>query len=249
MNDVTSNDRTELGRENISATKATLPPDLARTLVGGMTEQRIQNPRRDPLSGELYLNFYLDDERLAAAREFLGKRPLAIEVGFGHGHFLSQRAADRPDLTFVGFELRRKWCEELKERALEGNLTNLRIVHDDARAVLARFLDDGALHELYVNFPDPWWKRKHQRRRLMAPPFVALAHRKLEIGGRLLLKTDVLEYAKRSIEALRAHGGFEIGPLVSAGELGLPLTYREKRYRRTGEATFGLVAEKRDFTR
>ncbi|MCA9523583.1 MAG: hypothetical protein KC609_21555, partial [Myxococcales bacterium] len=152
-----------------------LPTALAQTLVGGMTDQRLQNPRREPLSGELFLNFYLDDVRLELARATLARRPLAIEVGFGHGHFLAQRALERPDLQFVGFELRRKWCIELRDRALATGLRNLALVHDDARSVLARFLADDAIGELYVNFPDPWWKRKHQRRRLMTPPFVELA--------------------------------------------------------------------------
>ena len=119
----------------------------------------------------------------------------------------------------------------------EQELKHVRIVQADARAVFAAFMPDNHLSAVHINFPDPWWKKRHHKRRVFSPSFVDLIHQKLQPGGRVFARTDVLDYAQLIDMIFESNGQFESVEMEA-----LPLTYREKQC-----DIFGLPVHRRCF--
>jgi tRNA (guanine-N7-)-methyltransferase len=137
---------------------------------------------------------------------------LELEIGFGRGMFLLERAQAAPASRILGLEIKRKWAYLVAERAKKLGLTNVRVFGADARDVLARLQPDGGLTRLFMHFPDPWWKKRHAKRRLNGPATFDPAARLLRAGGELFIQTDVEDRAAGLLEDLREHGGFELPP-------------------------------------
>jgi tRNA (guanine-N7-)-methyltransferase len=125
-----------------------------------------------------------DPEKLFAPRP---ARPLVVDVGFGRGEFLLALARESPGAAFLGIEV----------------LANVRLVQGAAEAVLEE-LPAGAADAFWINFPDPWPKKRHQRRRLLQAPLLERLLRRLAPGGRLELATDHAEYAEQIQQLLAA---------------------------------------------
>lgn len=209
-------------------------------LVGGRMDERLRHSRVPPLSLAHVLAPFRRPEDLAAFDAFVARRPLHVEIGFGRAHHLCELAAARPEASVLGFETRRQWCRGAARRAERHGLANLRVIEGDARSYLEPLVAAGTVDALHVLFPDPWWKRRHQKRRVFQPSFLALAHRLLAPGGWVDARTDVPAYAER-IEALFAsHDGFALaGVTIDDPELGaLPRTHREKKCAELGISTF-----------
>jgi len=125
---------------------------------------------------------------------FGNARPVEIEIGTGKGTFLLARAASRPEINFLGIEYARPYCLYAADRFRRHGLSNVRMVHTDASHFVKVCVPDRSLWRLHVYFPDPWPKRRHHRRRLIQPAFVAEVRRVLQIGGQFLVVTDHLGY-------------------------------------------------------
>jgi tRNA (guanine-N7-)-methyltransferase len=143
----------------------------------------------------------LDPERVFGRRA-----PVVLEIGFGNGDHLLARASAQRDHDFIGVEVHRPGAGSLLKRAADANLSNLRVACDDAVVVLRDWLPAACLDALVIQFPDPWHKTRHHKRRLVQPAFVALAAGKLKPGGTLQLATDWAHYAEHMLEVLNAAG-------------------------------------------
>lgn len=130
--------------------------------------------------------------------------PLIVEIGFGMGQATAAIAAARPGDDFLGIEVHEPGVGALLQRIDEQQLTNLRIVRHDAVAVLESMVAPGSLAGVHVYFPDPWPKKRHWKRRLIQPPFVALLASRLAPGGLLHCATDWQPYAEQMLEVLSA---------------------------------------------
>jgi tRNA (guanine-N7-)-methyltransferase len=121
------------------------------------------------------------------------------------------------------------------------------MVHGDANFVFRDVLPDASAVAVHIYFPDPWWKKRHHKRRIMAGPFLAQVERVLEPGGRLCFWTDVEEYFRLSLEEIAAHTQLR-GPLpVDETPAAHHLDYRthfERRTRLAGEAVHRAEFEK-----
>lgn len=134
---------------------------------------------------------------LLVPRAIFGRdAPLAVEIGFGDGHNLAAAAADHPQFDFLGIEVYRPGVGHLLQRLDAAGINNVRVIMDDAVRVLAEHLKDGALTQVSLLFPDPWPKKRHQKRRIVQPEFIALIARKLVPDGRFLVATDWSDYAE-----------------------------------------------------
>lgn len=135
-------------------------------------------------------------------RVFGRAAPRVLEVGFGMGQTTTQIAAAQPERDFIAIEVHPpgvgNLCNLLEERALG----NVRIVMHDAVEVLEHMIAPDALAGVHIYFPDPWHKKRHHKRRLIQPPFVALVARRLAPGGYLHLATDWVPYAEQMLEVL-----------------------------------------------
>jgi tRNA (guanine-N7-)-methyltransferase len=172
--------------------------------------------------------------------------PLVVEVGFGMGQATAEIAAARPDVDFVGIEVHAPGVGALLQRIDAGSLTNLRIVQHDAVAVVERMLAPASLAGVQVFFPDPWHKKKHHKRRLIQPAFVALVASRLARGGTLHCATDWQPYAEHMLAVLSAE------PLLAntcdsyAPRPALrPLTKFEQRGLTLGHGVWDLVFARR----
>lgn len=124
-----------------------------------------------------------------------------LEIGFGSGEVIGQLAKDNPEADFLGIEVHRPGVGRLLQYCAAGNLTNLRIICHDAVEVLEQGIMEGSLDEILVFFPDPWHKKRHHKRRLVNPGFMALVAQRLRHGGILRLATDWEDYAMQMLEA------------------------------------------------
>jgi tRNA (guanine-N7-)-methyltransferase len=171
---------------------------------------------------------------------------LELEVGPGHGGFALAFARLRPDRALVALEQRRKFAEELAARARARGLLNLVAIHGDARILAPRLFAAGSLAAVHVHFPDPWWKRRHERRRLVDGGMSLLVLRLLAPGGLLDFRTDVERYARDAAERLE-EAGFEneAGPArfapPPADEIA---SSRERRYLAAGQPVWRLRMRK-----
>lgn len=130
--------------------------------------------------------------------------PLVVEIGFGNGEQLLFAAGNEPDRNHLGIEVHGPGVGRALNGAAEANLGNLRIYQHDAVEVLRNEVAAGSLDEVRIYFPDPWHKKRHHKRRLIQPGFVALLCERLKPGGLLHLATDWEHYAEHMREVLDA---------------------------------------------
>lgn len=128
--------------------------------------------------------------------------PRTLEIGFGNGEHLLERALAQPERDFLGVEVHRPGVGHLLLAAGRAELRNLRVIAHDAVEVLQQQIPEASLDEVQVLFPDPWPKTRHHKRRLVQPSFVALVASRLKPGGRLHLATDWEPYAQVMLEVL-----------------------------------------------
>lgn len=170
--------------------------------------------------------------------------PLTVEIGFGNGAHLAARAAAEPERDFIGIEVHPPGVGALLLAAAAAGLGNLRVIRGDAVEALGSAFAPDSLDEVQILFPDPWHKKRHHKRRLLQPPFVALLASRLRPGGRLHLATDWEPYAEHMLEVLQAchqlanlqpGGGYSESPRQRAA------TRFERRGARLGHATRELL--------
>lgn len=225
--------------------------EAGKGLIGGDPRKR-PNAHLLPAWG-LNLPFFrtlaLDDAHGmngALLRELLAsERPLEIEIGFGRGDFLLDRARRHPERLFLGYETKTKAARLMLARIQRYLLAqsgtsgsapadvllrgcNLWVSDDDARFSLPRLIDDGRIEMIHVLFPDPWWKREHKVKRLFSPPFVDLLAAKLRPGGLLHFKSDVHEYGELVRYLVEGHPAFTPHDSALAERIGEAVpTHRE----------------------
>ncbi len=128
--------------------------------------------------------------------------PNTIEIGFGNGDHLASRALAEPERSFLGVEVHLPGIGHLLRAAAAANLSNLRVIEQDAVELLRSRIAADTLDEVQILFPDPWPKKRHHKRRLIQPEFAALVASRLRHGGRLHLATDWEPYAQQMREVL-----------------------------------------------
>lgn len=117
-----------------------------------------------------------------------------LEVGSGKGLFLQSAATEHPESFFVGIELAVKFANRAAERLANSKLTNTKMLRGDAQAFLRDTVPDNSISRFHVYFPDPWWRNKHKKRRVLNDQAILDIQRGLIPGGEFHFWTDVLDY-------------------------------------------------------
>lgn len=141
---------------------------------------------------------------LDAAAAFGRDAPLVLEIGFGMGVTTADIAAQQPATNFLAVEVHPPGVGNLCNLLDDAGLGNVRVIQHDAVAVLTHMIAPGTLAGVHIYFPDPWHKKRHNKRRLVQPPLVALLASRLAPGGYLHLATDWVPYAEQMLAVLSA---------------------------------------------
>lgn len=150
-----------------------------------------------PQYGIAYANTRLD---LDSA--FARTAPRILEIGFGMGETTAAIASAHPENDYLGVEVHTPGVGALLKHIAERALSNVRIIQHDAVEVVRDMLPERSLAGIHVFFPDPWHKKRHNKRRLIQPPFVALLATRLAPGGYFHCATDWQDYAEQMLEVL-----------------------------------------------
>ena len=174
-------------------------------------------------------------------RGFGRTSPLEIEVGSGKGLFLQSISGAVPEHCFLGCEVSAKYAQFAAAKLARAQRSNALLVHGDALRLFREYLPDASAAAVHVYFPDPWWKKRHWRRRVMQEPFLKDVERVLEPRGTLHFWTDVEEYFANTLELIkqvtRLAGPFQVAARDAAHDLDYR-THFERRMRLHHEAVY-----------
>lgn len=177
-----------------------------------------------------------------------GRQALRVmEIGFGNGDALRFAARQDPTRDYIGLEVHAPGVGRLLNALSEEDSDHVRLYHHDAVEVLRHEVAEGSLDEVRIYFPDPWHKKRHNKRRLIQPAFAELLVSRLRAGGRLHAATDWQDYAEQMWEVLDATAGL----VNRAGPRGhvprpdwRPQTHFETRGQKLGHGVWDLVYDK-----
>jgi tRNA (guanine-N7-)-methyltransferase len=159
--------------------------------------------------------------------------PLVVEIGFGNGLFLIEQAERHPDANVVGIELSWGWVQHLAGRLDEAGLAHVRLIHGEAQVALQYLFAPHSIREIFINFPDPWPKKRHHTRRLIQTELVELLQDRLVTGGRVTIATDHPGYATWIATILERHAALRpCFSTTAVHELGgrTPTKYEQKAH-------------------
>ena len=168
-----------------------------------------------------------------------------LEIGSGKGQFLLEMAQKYPDLTFIGVEMNVTCAGFTAKKLVENEISNAKLVHANA-AVMTPTIKDDSVEGIFLNFSDPWPKKRHTKRRLTSNTFLLEYYRILKSRGKLIFKTDNLDLFNYSLEVIK-ESSFK---LVSADydydgkDTFDALTEYEKNFRELGQPIYRLILEK-----
>jgi len=173
--------------------------------------------------------------------------PLECEIGFGRPHFILERSAEVADHDVVGIEWKGRWPRTVWKKQQRGAYKNVRALHGNAWLLFGALFAPGSLSLIVLNFPDPWWKAKHQKRRIVSDAFAKLLASRLAPGGRILIQTDVASLLEEYLARLEAqptlqniNGPFRLCPKKPTQAS----SHREKRCRKEGIPIFRALLER-----
>jgi tRNA (guanine-N7-)-methyltransferase len=224
-------------------TEADNPRRPVRSFV--RREGRMTDAQRRALD-ELWPRYGIDagEGEIGFDAAFGRRAPTAMEIGFGDGRALLAMAAADPETNYVGVEVHRPGVGRVLREIEERGIGNVRVMCTDAALLLAGHVGEASLDAVYIFFPDPWPKKRHHKRRLVQPGFVALLARCLKPGGRLHMATDWEEYAGHMLEVMAGAAQFEnrAGAARYSPRPGYrPLTKYEQRGERLGHPVRDLI--------
>lgn len=172
--------------------------------------------------------------------EFGFTGPLELEIGSGAGGHALEYCRRNPHVRFVAFEWRKKYARDTVARGEKLGLRNLRVLEYNAIETVPRIFRPGTLAAIHLQFPDPWWKRSHQKRAVVQPDFSKLMFDLLAPGGLFDLRTDVQDRAERMLAVLEEtgfHNPLGAGVFHPYDPDEVPST-RERRYLVSGEPVY-----------
>ncbi len=161
---------------------------------------------------EITSHFFIDltgqDTPLEWKKIFGNDHPLALEIGCGIGDFIVKTASENPHRNFIAIDYYNKGCDKSCRRIEKAGITNVRVLRIEAREFIAAHIPQGSLAALYINCPDPWPKKRHRKRRLVNPEFVAFIREYMALDADLFFATDFEDYGEDVADFMPQLNGF-----------------------------------------
>ncbi len=169
-----------------------------------------------------------------------------LEIGFGMGEGLFEMARANPDKLYLGIEVHRPGVGRLLNQIEESKLENIKVCMQDATEVLKQCVSDSSLDRVQIFFPDPWPKKKHHKRRIVQPDFMALLAVKLTAEGLIHLATDWQDYYEHMVEVVSKVQSLSMAPDRIQAQLRQerPASRFEQRGIRLGHAIYDIALNK-----
>jgi len=139
-----------------------------------------------------------------------GSGPIELDVGFGRGLSLFERAEAATESRIIGIEVKTKLAYKAAQRLDKRGVRRVRVLCGDAREILQRAGPARSVERVALHFPDPWWKKRHDKRRVIGKALLTELARLLKPGGELFIQTDVEHRAEQYLQALRETPGFTL---------------------------------------
>lgn len=143
---------------------------------------------------------------------FGNDNPVELDIGCGRGLFLFTAAEANPETNYMGFEIDFREGRRTAKRLQKREMANARVIGGDCRLVLSKVIETGSVDAAHVYFPDPWWKKRHRRRRIFTDEFAGWLHRIVKPNGHVHSWTDVGDYFEVISSLMEHHKGFETLP-------------------------------------
>lgn len=190
---------------------------------------------------------YDKTQRLDFTKLFANSNDTVLEIGFGMGDSLFEMALNNPKTNFLGIEVHKSGVGGLLNKIKESELSNLKIICHDAVEVLENMILDASLSKVQIFFPDPWHKKRHNKRRIVRKDFIDLVSLKLKQDAILHLATDWQDYAEHMLEVIEAEPKLInlFGVNNYADNVDRPRTKFEARGIRLGHSIFDLQYKKK----
>ena len=187
-----------------------------------------------------------DNTLLNFSQLFGNDAPITLEIGFGNGASLAEMAINAPERNFVGIEVHPPGVGNLLRLIGKHQLKNIRILNDDAVEILQHRITQGSLDRVQLYFPDPWHKKKHNKRRIVNAEFVRLLASRLHEKGILHMATDWEHYAQQMERVMLASTEFNshFDTAFAPRPDYRPLTKFEQRGLKLGHGVWDLVFQK-----
>lgn len=194
-----------------------------------------------------YYGVDFSESPLDLAALFRRKALITLEIGFGDGDSLLEQAINYPERDFIGIEVHRPGVGHLLNRIHQENISNLLVMRHDAVDVLNHQIPESSLDCVQLFFPDPWHKRKHQKRRILQNLFIVTIRKKLKTGGKFHMATDWQHYAEHMLKEMESAEGFSNAAgkgNFAAHKKTRPQTKFERRGLKLGHEVWDLVFTK-----
>ena len=168
-------------------------PSVRSYSIRGSRITEAQRTAKDALQEVHGIEF--KQEQINIPTIFPASEKVIMEIGFGMGEATAIIAKNHPNNGYIAVDVHPPGIGKLLARIVENDLTNLKVIEEDVHVVLQHMIDDESLDGIHLFFPDPWPKKKHNKRRIVNEGFLALIHPKIKKGGFIHIATDWVPYA------------------------------------------------------
>ena len=189
-------------------------PSVRSYSIRGSRITQAQRAAKDEL--QAIYGITAEEKKVNLAEIFPTSEKIIMEIGFGMGEATAIIAKNHPNNAYIAVDVHPPGIGKLLGRIVENGLTNLRVIEDDVHIVLPHMFEDESLDAIHLYFPDPWPKKKHNKRRIVNEGFLALIHPKLKKGGYIHIATDWVPYAESMQEV------FSVSTLFTGGVIEKP---------------------------
>ncbi|QTA37709.1 tRNA (guanosine(46)-N7)-methyltransferase TrmB [Thermosipho ferrireducens] len=177
---------------------------------------------------------------------FENDNPLHVELGFGNGEYMEKYCQKNQSVNYIGFELSITSMIKAQKKLAKTNIKNARIILCDARFGLRELFHDNSIEHIIMNFPVPWHKKSHARRRIIVADFFRTLAAVLKVGGTFELMTDEKWYAEEAQENAFSNGNFKVYKIEKNPERRVMTRY-ETKWLKYGRNIYRLIIEKKSY--